>query len=158
GRNLGKVKDGAQEVTQELGQNLGEAVSSVRGDLSDLGQVGQDTLGGLAATLAGTGPGGIVAAAALAAGAVGLGLVTAELENAEEQSRKHRAAAAGWPSKFVESGQKIVTAAQTVAEVNSTAADPERYEEARQNAKDWGVDTSTAMLAMAGDGAALGIV
>ena len=41
-RGMSQVKDGAKEVQQEIGSNLGEAVSSFRGDLSDLGQVGQD--------------------------------------------------------------------------------------------------------------------
>ncbi len=89
-RGFGEIRAGAQELQQEIGQNLGEAVASFRGDLADLGQVGQDTLGGLAATVAGAGPLGMLAAIGLAAGAAGLGALTAAFEESEEAAAEVR--------------------------------------------------------------------
>ncbi len=155
---FGKIKDGAGELQNEIGSNLGEAVSSFRGDMQDLGQVGQDTLGGLAATVASVPGFGIPAAAALAAGAAGLGLVTAEFERIAEEEEESRQRVADWASAYIESAGRIVGAAHVVAEVNAISTDPERYKEAQEAAKDWGVDVSTAMLGLAGDETALGIV
>ncbi|MDJ1115385.1 hypothetical protein [Microbacterium dauci] len=154
-RGFDRVKGGASELSQEMGQNLGEAVSSFRGDMSDLGQVGQDTLGGLAATLAGAGPAGLVGAAALAAGAVGLGAVTASLQEADEKQQALAESAAEWASAYQESAGKIVSASHVVAEVQDIATNEERYKQAKQNATDWGTDVATAMRAMAGDATAL---
>lgn len=154
-RDLDKVKGGAQELQQEIGSNLGEAVSSFRGDMSDLGQVGQDTLGGLAASIAGTGPAGLIGALGLAAGAAGLGLVTAGMEEAKRKQEELNEAAAEWASAYQESAGKIVSASHVVAEVQSIVTDPDRYSQAKQNATDWGVSVQNALLAMAGDTTAL---
>jgi hypothetical protein len=156
-QSLGKVRDGASEVQTEFGSNLGEAVSSFRGDLSDLGQIGQDTLGGLAATVSGMGPAGLLGAFALAAGAAGLGAVTAGIQEAEEKQKALNEAAAQWAEAYTDSAGRIVSAAHVVAEVNAIATDSERYKEAGENAKNWGVDVQTAMLTMAGDATALAI-
>lgn len=155
---LGRVKNGAQEVQQEIGQNMGQAVSAFRGDLQDLGQVGQDTLGGLAASIASTGPAGILGAIVLAAGAAGLGLFTAGLEESKEKQEALNASAAEWADKYVESAGRIVSATDIVAEIQAIATDPERYKQAKDNARDWGVGVADAMRAMAGDADALGIV
>lgn len=154
---LGKMKAGAREVQQELGQNLGEAVSSIRGDLSDLGQVGQDTLGGLAATVSGMGPAGLAAAGGLAAAAVGWGLVSAGIEENEEKQRALNDAAAEWADVYTESASRIVSAAHVVAEINAIATDPDKYKTATENARNWGVNVSDAMRAMAGDTTAMQI-
>lgn len=157
-QGFGKVKDGAGELSSEIGQNLGETVSSFRGDLSDLGSIGQDTLGGLAATVAGTGPAGLLGAFALAAGALGLGAITAGMEEAEQRQQDLKDAADEWADAYVASAGKIVDAASVVAGMNAIATDGEQYATAKENAKNWGVDVSTAMRAMAGDGTALGVV
>ena len=154
-RNLDRVKSGAQELQNEFGSNLGEAVSSFRGDLTDLGQTGQDTLGGLAATVSGMGPMGLAGAFVLAAGAAGLGLFTAGQEEAREKQEELNAAAAKWADAYVASAGRIVDAAYTVNEINAISTDPERYKEAKDAAKEWGVDVSVAMAAMAGDATAL---
>lgn len=153
-RGFGKLSEGAQEVTQEIGQNLGEAVSSIRDNLGDLGQVGQDTLGGLAATLAGTGPAGIIGAAGLAAGAVGLGLVTAELtkqqEAADEMRRRLSAAYQG----AAEDGRTFIDTQQIIADGLDLIFNPDRAEEykrALQDASRLGLDLSTVISASNGD-------
>jgi hypothetical protein len=158
GRSLGKIRDGAQEVQQEFGQNLAESVSSVRGDLSELGQVGQDTLGGLAGTVAGMGPAGLAGAFALAAGAVGLGALTAGQEEAKQKQEELNDSAARFAEGYMTGINGALDAAQVFAEINSIATDPERYKVAGENAKNWGVDVSTAMRAMAGDADALGVI
>lgn len=152
--NMRLVKEGAQEVTQEVGQNLGEAVSSIRGDLSDLGQVGQDTLGGLAATLAGTGPAGIAGAAALAAGAVGLGLVTAELEAQKEAADAFKARISDAYRSAVEDGKVFIDEQAKISAALDILFDPERGEElkrAQQDAATLGLDLSTILAAQTGD-------
>lgn len=154
GRGLDRIKGGAQELQQELGQNLGEAVSSIRGDITDLGQVGQDTLGGLAATIAGTGPAGIVGAAALAAGAVGLGLVTAELQRQQEEAEKVRERISGMYQAAAEDGRAYIDTAQLIAEANSVMFDPDRADEWKQlqkEARELGLENSTLIAANAGD-------
>jgi uncharacterized protein YoxC len=156
-QSFSRVREGAKEVTQEVGQNLGEAVSSIRGDMSDLGQVGQDTLGGLAATVASMGPAGLVGAFALAAGAVGLGALTAGMEEAKEKQEEVNATAARFAQGYIEGINGAISAASVFGEINSIATDPERYKQAREAATEWGVDVSVAMGAMAGDANALGV-
>ncbi len=150
-----RIKGGAQELQAEIGSNLGEAVSSFRGDISDLGQVGQDTLGGLAATVASAGPAGLLGAFALAAGAAGLGLFTANQEIATEKQELLNESAARFASGYTEGINGALSAAYVFAEINAIATDPERYKEAQDAANDWGVDVRTAMGALAGDATAL---
>lgn len=156
-RGLDRIKAGAQEVQQEVGQNLGEAVSSIRGDFSDLGQVGQDTLGGLAATVSSMGPLGLAGSFALAAGAVGLGAFTAGQEEAAEKQEELNQKASEWADAYTTSAGRIVDASHIVAQIQAIATDPERYKEATDAAKEWGVDIPTAMRAMAGDADALAV-
>lgn len=152
---MDKIKGGAQELQSEIGSNLGEAVSSFRGDITDLGQVGQDTLGGLAATVAGAGPVGLLGAFALAAGAAGLGLFTAGQEEAKEKQDLLNESAANFASGYIDGINGAMSAAQVFAEINAIATDPARYQEAKDAASEWGVDVRTAMGAMAGDATAL---
>ncbi|SDP07273.1 hypothetical protein SAMN04487788_1944 [Microbacterium testaceum StLB037] len=151
---FGKVREGAQEVTQEIGSNLGEAVSSIRGDMSDLGQVGQDTLGGLAATLASAGPAGIAGAAALAAGAVGLGLVTSELEKQGEQADRLRDRLAGAYQEAAQEGRRYLDVSQYIAEAQDLMFNTERADEWKQiqeDANTLGMDVGDVIRANAGD-------
>lgn len=157
-RGMDHIRGGAEELQQEIGANLGEAVSSFRGDMSDLGQVGQDTFGGLAATVAGMGPGGFIGALALAAGAAGLGLVTAGLQDAEERQGQLAKSAAEWAKAYQEAGTTILNASQIVARGQDIFGDPEKYKEAQTNAKNWGVELSTAVAAMAGSDSAISAV
>lgn len=160
-RGFGRLKEGAHEVTQEIGQNLGETVSSIRGDLSDLGQVGQDTLGGLAATLAGTGPAGIAGAAAVAAGAVGLGLVTAEIQEQNKHVQELKQYFADAWKAAVEGGRNYIDLSTMIAEMNSIQFDPERadeYKRIQEDANKLGLDRVTLLQAAAGDQEALNVV
>ncbi|HWL59290.1 MAG TPA: hypothetical protein VNQ48_00195 [Microbacteriaceae bacterium] len=151
---LGKVQGASQELSQEVGQNLGQAVSSFRGDIEDLGQVGQDTLGGLAATMAGTGPAGLVGAAVVAAGAAGLGLITAEMQRQQEEADKLRDRLSGAYQEAAEAGRNYLDVAQIIAEANDIMFNPERAEEwkrIQEDANALGLDQQTLLQANVGD-------
>jgi hypothetical protein len=152
--SMGKWSEGAKEVSQEIGQNLGETVSSIRGNLSDLGQVGQDTLGGLAATLAGGGPAGIVGAAGLAAGAIGLGLVTAELQKQQEEADRMRERLGAAYQGAAEDGRKFLDVQTIIADGMDLIFNPERAEEYKRvldDATQLGLDRATVIAANTGD-------
>ncbi|WP_251439142.1 hypothetical protein [Microbacterium sp. USTB-Y] len=160
-KGFGKMKDAAQEVTQEVGQNLGEAVSSVRGNLADLGQVGQDTLGGLAATIAGTGPAGIAGAAVIAAGAVGLGVMTAELENQQREADELRDRLQAAYRDASDAGRAYLDIAQIIANQQDLINNPARaaeYAKILDTQKATGLDMSTILKANAGDLDAIAVV
>lgn len=151
---LGKLSEGASEVTSEIGSNLSEAVSSVRDNLADLGQVGQDTLGGLAGTLAGTGPAGIAGAAVLAAGAVGLGRVTAELEKQQEEADRLKDRLRSAYQEASQEGRDYLEVSQLIADANDLMFNPDRaeeYKKLQEDAKTLHLDQSLLIRANAGD-------
>ncbi|WP_460776013.1 hypothetical protein [Microbacterium sp. GXF7504] len=153
---LGGAREAAVELRQEIGQNLGETVSSFRGDMADLGQIGQDTLGGLAATAASVGgAGGMIGALGLAGAAAAWGAFTAGQEDARAKQEELNEAAANFASGYLDGINGAISAAQIFAEIQSIATDPERYQQAKDAAKEWGVSTEVAMGAMAGDATAL---
>lgn len=144
---LSGMSEAGREVGDELRQNLGETFSSFRGDLEDLPQIAQDTLGGLAGSGA---LGGIPGLAATAAGAAGLGLIIGALDEAGKKQEALEQAASGWADAYIEAGGRIINAAQQVAMYNEIATDPEKYAEAKKNAETWGVSIGVAINAMAG--------
>lgn len=144
---LSGMADAGREVGDELRQNLGETFSSFRGDLEDLPQIAQDTLGGLAGSGA---LGGIPGLAATAAGAAGLGLIIGALDEAGKKQEALEQAASDWADAYIEAGGRIINAAQQVAMYNEIATDPGKYAEAKKNAETWGVSIGVAINAMAG--------
>ena len=152
-RSMGKVGERSAEVGQEVRQNLGEGIANAaRGDFEALSDTIGDTFGGAVA-----GIGGLGTAALGVAGALGLGAVTAAFQAIQQEQERAAEAAAHWAEAFINAGGEVVGAAQTVAEVTAIATDPERYKQAQDNARNWGIDVSTAMRAMAGDSTALSI-
>lgn len=150
-RGFRRLGDTGSEVSGELRQNLGETFSSFRGDLEDLPQIAQDTLGGLAGSGA---LGGIAGLAVTAAGAAGLGLITAELLKQQEEASKLRERLADAYKAAAEEGRNYIGTAQLIAEANSIMFDPDRAEEwkrLQQDAKDIGLDTERLIAANAGD-------
>jgi hypothetical protein len=153
-KGMGKFNAAAEEVTNEVGSNLGEAVSSIRGDLGDLGQVGQDTLGGLAATLAGTGPAGIAGAAGLAAGAVGLGLITDALTTQQEEADRLKDRLSDAYSGALQAGRDYLDGLDIIADAQDLAFNPDRkgeYEKVLETQKQTGLDIATILKANAGE-------
>lgn len=104
-QSLSKVKDAAGEVQSEIGQNMSETFSSFRGEIEDLGQIGQDTLGGLAGTVAQMGPAGIVGAAGLGAAAAAVGLITDAFTKAKEATDEAKESAYQYGITVAETGQ-----------------------------------------------------
>lgn len=156
-RGARNASDTMREVKSEALQNASETFSSFDGSVTSLVDGVQGTLGGLIAGLSSTGA-GLPAAAAVAAGAGGIGLVTAGLQNVQKETEESARRAGEWADKFIESGERILGASQLAAEATSIATDPEKYKTAGENAKNWGVDVSTAIRAMAGDTTALEVV
>src|SRR5690606_17811215 len=89
--------------------------------------------------------------AATAAGAAGLRLFIAALDEAGKKQEELEQAATEWADAYIEAGGRIITAAQQVAMYNAIATDPEKYKEAEKNADLWGVSLGVALNAMAGN-------
>lgn len=112
-KNLHEVSDNAREVGDELRQNLGETFSSFRGDLEDLPQIAQDTLGGLAGSGA---LGGIPGLIATAAGAAGLGLLIGAFEKGGQKSEELKAKAAELAAAYIEASGRAAPAVEDIAD------------------------------------------
>lgn len=152
-QGMSKVGERSAEVGQEIRQNLGEGIANAaRGDFESLADTIGDTFGGAVA-----GIGGLGTAAIGAAGALGLGAIVGAFQSIQQEQERSAEAAAKWAQSFIDAGSDIIGSAQSVAEVQSIATDPDRYKQAQDNARNWGIDVSTAMRAMAGDATALGI-
>lgn len=152
-RGLDGMSDKATEVGSELRANLGETFSSFRGDLEDLPQIAQDTLGGLAGSGA---LGGIPGLVATAAGAAGIGLLIGAFETLGEEQEKLEESTREWSEAYIESGSRVLSTATLIARGQSILN--ERYSEAETNAKNWGVEIDTAVAAMAGSETAIATV
>jgi hypothetical protein len=157
GRDVGKnmddgfdrAKKGADDFKQEANSTAREAAASFDGSAESIADAFQEVT---ANAFGGFGPAGAVAGLAAAAG---IGLAVKAFEEVGEAQELSEEKVADWAKAFIESGNRIIGAAHVVAEVQAIATDPERYKVAAQNAKDWGVDETTAMRAMAGDATAL---
>jgi hypothetical protein len=143
---LRKIGSTGAEVGGELKQNLGETFASFRGDLRDLPQIAQDTLGGLAGSGA---LGGIPGLAATAAGAAGLGLIIGAFDaagaEAEETARRVEEAY----GKQLEAGSRYVTQKIVLDNLGNMSA--EDRNKALERANQLGIEGSTILRAQAGD-------
>lgn len=147
-RDLEELGRTGEEIGGELRQNLGETFSSFRGDLADLPQIAQDTLGGLAGSGA---LGGIPGLAATAAGAAGLGLIIGAIENIDAATQASRERVNGWAQAYTEAGGKVLDASIVQQRMSDILTDTGgKLKEAQTNAKLWGVSVEDAVLAMAG--------
>jgi len=146
-----RMSERSAEVGQEIRQNLGEGIANAaRGDFESLADTIGDTLGGTVA-----GIGGIATAAAGAAGALGIGAVVGAIQLAKQEQEKLNEEVSKWADAYQQSAGRIVSAAALLAEVQAIGADPVRYKEAQDAASEWGVSTTVAMRALAGDATAL---
>jgi hypothetical protein len=146
---VGKMKAGAQELQSEVGQNMGEAFSSFRGELEDIGQIGQDTLGGLAGTVSQMGPAGIVAGAGLGVAAGAVGLVADSFTKAKEASDEAKESAYEYGLTVAESGKF----ADTAARINELTGSIEGLKQVQDIATVSGWAQKDVLTAMAtGDG------
>lgn len=151
-RAFDKAKDGADEFRDEANSTAREAAASFDGSAESIADAFQEIA---ANAFAGFGPAGAVAGLAAAAG---IGLAAAGFESVQEAQEKAAELASEWADRFVESGQRVSTAAQQSAAIIDIATDPEKYKEATENAELWGTTVSDAMLAMAGNAGSIQIV
>lgn len=149
---MSAATEGVQDFKQEANQSAKETAASFDGSFESIIGMAQEVS---ANALSGFGPAGAVAGLAAAAG---IGLAVKGFEDVDEAQKLAEASAAEWANKYIESGQKVATAAQQTAGMIAIATDPEKYKEAQEAAEAWGVDVSTAMLAMSGNAPALQVV
>ncbi|CAH0262754.1 hypothetical protein SRABI98_03550 [Microbacterium sp. Bi98] len=152
GNSFRKLSDAGSEVSGELRQNLGETFSSFRGDLEDLPQIAQDTLGGLAGSGA---IGGIAGLAATAAGAAGLGLIVGAIDNINAAAEKSEERASELAGAYIEAGTTVLSTIDAAARVSQVVTDKELREEATKLAETIGIDLAEAVRIVAGDANAL---
>lgn len=150
-----KLGDKGAEVSDELKGNLGETFSSFRGDLQDLPQIAQDTLGGLAGSGA---LGGIAGLAATAAGAAGIGLIIGALEATDERAEALKQRANDMAKAFIDAGTNVVTATSVAAASADVLTDNDKRKEVQAYADALGVDLATAVRAYVGDANAMAVV
>lgn len=144
-----RAEKGAEEFKDEANSTAREAAASFDGSAESVGDAFQEIA---ANAFAGFGPAGAVAGLAAAAG---IGLAAAGFEQVGEAEEASRERAAEWAQAFIDAGNDIIGASYIVANVTAIATDPDRYKQAQDNARNWGVDVSTAMRAMSGDATAL---
>lgn len=140
-----RAEDGAEEFKDEANSTAREAAASFDGSAESIADAFQEIA---ANAFAGFGPAGAIAGLAAAAG---IGLAAAGFENIQEAEEASKERVAAWAQAYVEAGGKVLNAATTTAMALEIATDPERFKQAQQNAKNWGVDTSVAIAAMAGE-------
>lgn len=154
-KGFGKLGDKGAEVSGELRQNLGETFSSFRGDLEDLPQIAQDTLGGLAGSGALGGIGGL---AATAAGAAGLGLIIAAMEQIDARAEELRERANTMAQAFIDAGSNVLSATSIAAASADVLTDEDKRKKAQEYADALGIDLPTAIRAYVGDANAMKVV
>lgn len=157
--DVGKIRDGfrraeegAEEFKNEAKQTAKESAASFDGSADSIADAFQEIA---ANAFSGFGPAGLIAGTAAA---LGIGAAAAGFEQVGEASEESRQRAADWAQAYVEAGGRILTTAITTAKVMEIATDPDMYVKATENAKNWGVDVSTAINAMAGESWALNAV
>lgn len=149
---MGEATEGVQDFKQEAQQSAKETAASFDGSAESIVGMFQEVA---ANALGGFGPAGVAAGLAAAAG---IGLAVAGFEAIGEAQEAADKAASEWADKFIESGQRVTTAAQETASFIDIATDPEKYKEAKEAAEAWGVAEETAILAISGNATSLKVV
>lgn len=143
-KGMRRAEEGVEDFKQEAQQSIRETAASFS-DITDAADLLQEVA---ANAFSGFGPAGMIAGTAAA---IGIGAAVAGFEAVGEAEEESRARAAEWASAYVEAGSRILSTAMSVAKQTDIATDPEMYAKATENAKNWGVDVSVAIAAMAGE-------
>lgn len=152
-KNTRRMAEQSQEVGQEVRQNLGEGIANAaRGDFEALGDTIGDTFGGAVA-----GIGGVATAAVAAAGALGIGAITAAFREAEERRKKLEERANDLAKAYIDAGSSVLDTITLAARISDVLTNEESRKEAEEFAKVVGVDLPTAARVLAGDTNALSI-
>lgn len=146
-RGTRKAEEGINEFKDEARSSGRESAASFRGEWSDVGEFIQESV---ANGLAGFGPLGLAAGLA---GAVGIGLVTAELGKQGEKAEELKTALTDAYKEAAAEGRDYLGTAQIIAAANDIIFDTEgeRSKKAAEQAKTLGIDYLTVVRAMAGD-------
>lgn len=145
-----KAGTASTEFKSEALQNFSEVTSSFDGSMQSIGDLAQGTLGGIASSIPGI---GLLGGAA----AVGVGLITAELVNQNEQAEFLRERLSNAYLEAAQAGRDYIDAAQAVQEAQDLMFNPERAAEWKQiqaDAKTLGLDVGVVIDANAGKGEA----
>ena len=151
-RGMQRAEEGTEEFKDEANSTAREAAASFDGSAESIADMFQEVA---ANAFAGFGPAGAVAGLAAAAG---IGLAVAGFQAADEARKESEERAAGWAQAYIDAGQEVIGATTVAAGLLAIATDPEQLKKAQENARNWGVDVSTAMRAISGDAAALQVV
>lgn len=144
-----RARKGAGEFKDEANSTAKEAAASFDGSAESIGDAFQEVA---ANAFAGFGPAGAIAGTAAA---VGIGAAVAGFEKVEEERQKSEERIAKWAEVFIEAGSRVLSASTVIAKSEEILTDPERFAEATENAKLWGVSIDTAVAALAGSPSAL---
>jgi hypothetical protein len=146
GDQMGKGISGGADTAGESLSELGQIAQDVlEGDFTSAAQGAVSALSGLAVF---AGAGGALAAGIIQGVSSIVGSWVAEWEKATEESKKR---ADEWAQAYIEAGGKVLNSAITAGNALAIATDAGKLEEARTNAKNWGVDVGTAIAAMSGE-------
>lgn len=147
---LGRAEQAAGEFKDEFKQNMAEALSSFDGSMSSVGDLAQGTLGGVTANL----PGAFAVAGVGAA--VGVGLITAAIEQAEERRKELEERASDLAGAYIDAGSEVLDALTIASRSAAVLSDPEQAEELKTLTAALG-DESLAVRVLAGDKNALAL-
>jgi hypothetical protein len=136
--------------------NISEVTSSFNGSWESAADVVQGTLGGVVADL------GPVGAALGAAGALGVGLLTAELVKAEEEANRAKERVRQLGLAIIESGESIATLEEINENIKLIVSDaddaPKKFKDIQREAENTGIDVNKLAAAYAGSAKALDAV
>lgn len=149
GDGFDKAKRGAEDFKQEAQSTAKESAASFDGSAESIGDAFQEVA---ANAFAGFGPAG--AAAGLAA-AVGIGLVTAEVQKQKEMAEELKEALTDAYKTAAEEGRTFLDETQIQALVLESIFDNDKRRKAQEESKILGVSVIDLLRAQAGDQEAL---
>ncbi|GAA1769739.1 hypothetical protein [Agromyces humatus] len=147
-----KAKEGANDLKDEAGQAGRESAASFRGEWSDVGEFIQETV---ANGMSGFGP---LGAAAGIAAAVGIGVITSEIQKQQEEADELKRRLTEAYIAAAEEGRNYLSVQQIIEESGAIYEDAERLAVATADAAKFAVDRQLVVQAMAGDEDAINAV
>lgn len=143
------VGDGLDGIKEEASQSARETAASFRGEMTDLGQVVQDTL---ANGMVGLGPIGLAAGLGVAA-AFGTGMANMEADTERAEQR-----VSDMYQAMLEAGNRYRTEEQLQSATKALADNADQWALALERQAASGVEIGTVLRAMVGDADAVAIV
>lgn len=136
--SIKEIGNEAESTGKEFAASFDGSIESVAGGFQELA----------ANAFAGFGPAGVVAGAA---GAIGIGAVTAELQKQQEMADELRDRLIGAYLGAAEEGRIALTNAEILANITETISNPDAFKAAQEDAKKLGVTTTDYLRAISGD-------